>query len=153
MHLDKLWESLASYNSPQLTVVLVIIAMLATAMLLRHLLASGTDKLADSASARSEALEVLERMVERADRKTREQDARIRALEETRVEDARYDQSYRHALSNKTQAYMAWGSIMHELLMQIRQRWTTMPDEWKTDIDHLSTVDEIDERYPMPQRK
>lgn len=153
MSLEKLWESIASYNNPQLATVLVIVAVICLMWAVRHLSASGTDKLAAEKAERSEAIEVLERQIERADKKTLEQDRRIKALEEDRLRDARYEQDYRHALSNMVQEFMAWGSIMHEILMVMCKEWDEMPEELRARINSLPHATEIRERHPVPHRE
>ncbi len=101
---------------------------------MRHLAASGTDRLAASQFERSEVIVTFERHIARLEEENErrhierceEQDRRIEKLEKERLADARYEQDYRHGLNNRMQLFMLCYDAAHELLVRVMSEWKAM---------------------------
>lgn len=176
--LSELWKSFSAYTPTQIIGVIVIVLIIAAMFAWRHGSASGTDKLAADQAETSEAYEVLigqikeirrdlieekkrcseiskdyeERLKDERE-KTEKQYTALRALDAERLADARYEQTYRHALTNQLQVFTLYYDAAHELLLRITAEWPEMPDGFKFEMQGLSTGKEIADRNPLPSRK
>lgn len=151
--MDEFFKALPALSGVQLLVAFVVALLVVMLVGSRHILAPGTAKLAAQQTERSEAIVVLERQISRADAKAAEQERRIERLEHERLQDTRYDQDYRHKMSNLAQVALAHLDLARMLLIRVEDLWPEMPHDIKTQIEQVPPARTLIENNPMPERQ